>query len=200
MEISFLILALLFYCIGSLPFGYIFTKFFSYGDIRNIGSGNIGATNVLRTGNKFLALIVLIFDILKGFIPTFFIFNYFYYSNTNELIAYILGSIAILGHMFPFWLKFKGGKGVATYIGYLFAIDYLLGLIFVFSWLIIAIIKKYSSLASVLSLIILPFVAIILSYENTLIFLFSIISIIIIAQHYSNILRLLNKTENKIKF
>ena len=200
MEYNLLITVLIIYLIGSIPFAFILTKISGLGDIRKIGSGNIGTTNVLRTGNKFLALIVLIFDILKGFIPTFFIFNYFYYSYTNELIAYILGSIAILGHIFPFWLKFKGGKGVATYIGYLFAIDYLLGLIFVFSWLIIAIIKKYSSLASVLSLIILPFVAIILSYENTLIFLFSIISIIIIAQHYSNILRLLNKTENKIKF
>ena len=199
MEISFLILSLLFYCIGSLPFGYIFTKFFSYGDIRNIGSGNIGATNVLRTGNKKLAITVLLLDILKGFLPVIIIKNYFL-LNSPDTIIYFIASLTILGHLYPVWLKFKGGKGVATYIGYLFAIDYLLGIIFVFSWLMIAIIKKYSSLASILSLVILPFVAIILSYENTLIFLFSIISIIIIAQHYSNILRLLNKTENKIKF
>ena len=199
MEINFIILALVFYFIGSIPFGYILTKFFGLGDIRDIGSGNIGATNVLRTGNKTLALTVLSLDILKGFLPLIILKNYFLLNN-SEIIIYLIASLTILGHLFPIWLKFKGGKGVATYIGYLFAVNYLLGLIFIFSWLIIAGIKKYSSLASILSLIILPFTAMLLSYENTILLLFFLISVIIISKHYYNILRLLNKTESKIKF
>ena len=199
MEINFIILTLILYFIGSIPFGYILTKFFSLGDIRDIGSGNIGATNVLRTGNKTLAFTVLSLDILKGFLPLIILKKYFLVTN-SEIIIYLIASLTILGHLFPIWLKFKGGKGVATYIGYLFAVNYLLGLIFIISWLIIAGIKKYSSLASILSLIILPFAAILLSYENIIILLFCLISIIIISKHYSNILRLLNKTESKIKF
>jgi len=199
LEINFIILTLILYFIGSIPFGYILTKLFSLGDIRDIGSGNIGATNVLRTGNKTLAFTVLSLDILKGFLPLIILKKYFLVTN-SEIIIYLIASLAILGHLFPIWLKFKGGKGVATYIGYLFAVNYLLGLIFIISWLIIAGIKKYSSLASILSLIILPFAAILLSYENIIILLFCLISIIIISKHYSNILRLLNKTESKIKF
>ena len=199
MEINFIILALVFYFIGSIPFGYILTKFFGLGDIRDIGSGNIGATNVLRTGNKTLALTVLSLDILKGFLPLIILKNYFLLNN-SEIIIYLIASLTILGHLFPIWLKFKGGKGVATYIGYLFAVNYLLGFIFIFSWLIIAGIKKYSSLASILSLIILPFTAMLLSYENTILLLFFLISVIIISKHYYNILRLLKKTESKIKF
>ena len=199
MEINIIIFILIFYFIGSIPFGYILTKIFNLGDIRNIGSGNIGATNVLRTGNKTLALTVLSLDILKGFFPLIILKNYFLLNN-SEIIIYLIASLTILGHLFPIWLKFKGGKGVATYIGYLFAVDYLLGFIFIFSWLIIAGIKKYSSLASILSLIILPFAAMLLSYENTILLLFFLISVIIISKHYYNILRLLNKTESKIKF
>ena len=199
MEINFIILALVFYFIGSIPFGYILTKFFGLGDIRDIGSGNIGATNVLRTGNKTLALTVLSLDILKGFFPLIILKNYFLLNN-SEIIIYLIASLTILGHLFPIWLKFKGGKGVATYIGYLFAVNYLLGLIFIFSWLIIVGIKKYSSLASIISLIILPFTAMLLSYENIILLLFFLISVIIVSKHYYNILRLLNKTESKIKF
>jgi len=199
MEINFIILVLILYIIGSIPFGYILTKLFNLGDIRDIGSGNIGATNVLRTGNKALAFVVLFLDILKGFLPLIILKNYFLVTSP-EIIIYLIASLTILGHLFPVWLRFKGGKGVATYLGYLFAINYLLGLIFVFSWIIVARIKKYSSLASIVSLIILPFAAILLFSENIIILLFFIISIIIISKHYSNILRLLNKTESKIKF
>jgi len=181
MENNLLITALIIYLIGSIPFAFIITKISGHGDIRNIGSGNIGTTNVLRTGNKFLAMIVLIFDILKGYLPTFYILNYLFYSNnSNELVTYILGSIAILGHLFPFWLKFKGGKGVATYIGFIFAINYFIGLIFVFLWLFLAFLTKYSSLASICSLLLIPFVMLFLSYQN--------------------IKRLLNNNESKIKF
>ena len=193
------LVTLLSYLSGSVPFGLILTKIFSKVDIRKIGSGNIGATNVLRTGNKTLALTVLSLDILKGFLPLIILKNYFLLNN-SEIIIYLIASLTILGHLFPIWLKFKGGKGVATYIGYLFSINYLLGLIFIFSWLIIAGIKKYSSLASILSLIILPFAAMLLSYENIILLLFFLISVIIISKHYYNILRLLNKTESKIKF
>ena len=126
MEINFIILALVFYFIGSIPFGYILTKFFDLGDIRDIGSGNIGATNVLRTGNKTLALTVLSLDILKGFLPLIILKNYFLLNN-SEIIIYLIASLTILGHLFLIWLKFKGGKGVATYIGYIFAIDINMG-------------------------------------------------------------------------
>ena len=132
MEINYFILVLTFYFIGSISFGYILTKIFNLGDIRNIGSGNIGATNVLRTGNKSLAFAVLSLDTLKGFLPLIILKNFFLATN-SEITIYLIASLTILGHIFPIWLKFKGGKGVATYIGYLFAINYLLGLIFVFS-------------------------------------------------------------------
>jgi len=199
MEINFIVLFAVVYFIGSIPFAYILTKFFGLGDIRNIGSGNIGATNVLRTGNKILALIVLFLDILKGFIPLMILKNYLLQSS-SELVIYTLGSFVILGHLFPIWLKFRGGKGVATYIGYIFSVDYVLGLIYIFLWLIIAFISKFSSLASIISLSILPFVMYLKLTNINVILLFSLISIIIIIKHYSNILRLFNKSESKIKF
>ena len=199
MENNLIIIALLFYFIGSISFAYILPKILGFGDIRNIGSGNVGATNVLRTGNKKLAFLVLLLDILKGYLPLLVLKNNFL-PTINEEIIYLVGSLTIIGHIFPIWLKFKGGKGVATYIGYIFAVNYLLGLLFIFSWLIIAGIKRYSSLASILSLIILPIITILLSYENFSIYIFSLISLIVIAKHYFNILRLLNKTEDKIRF
>ena len=121
-------------------------------------------------------------------------------SNINELIAYLIGSLAIFGHLFPCWLKFKGGKGVATYIGYLFAVNYILGLFFVFLWLFIAFIKKYSSLASIYSLLAVPFIMIFLDYKPSIFLFFFIISSVLIIKHYSNIKRLINKSESKIKF
>ena len=188
------------YLIGSIPFAYLLPKLFGFGDIRKIGSGNVGSTNVLRTGNKFLAIIVLLFDILKGFLP-FFCLKIFLWNNETNLTIYLVSSLVIVGHLFPIWLKFKGGKGVATYIGFLFSINYLLGLIFICSWLIIALITKYSSLSSILSILIIPPVVIFLfSFNFSINSLFIIISVVIISKHYSNILRLFNKTESKIKF
>ena len=191
---EYLTIGIISYLMGSIPFGFILTKIFLKKDIREIGSGNIGATNALRTGNNFIGYSTLLLDVLKAVLPVIYV-----KLNYPELI-YIASLCAFLGHVFPIWLKFKGGKGVATYIGYLFAVNYLLGFIFIFSWLIIAGIKKYSSLASILSLIILPFAAMLLSYENIILLLFFLISVIIISKHYYNILRLLNKTESKIKF
>ena len=199
MQIDILLLIIILYLIGSFPTGFVFSKLFKIGDIRKQGSGNIGATNVLRTGNKKLAFLVLLIDILKGFTPLVLLQNYLLLIDM-QIYIYILGSITIIGHIFPIWLKFKGGKGVATYIGYLFFFDFFLSLLFICIWLITAIIKRYASLSSIISLISLPLLMIIFSYNILHIYLFSIISVIIILKHYSNILRLFNKTETKIKF
>ena len=199
MENNFFILSILFYFIGSVPFAYILPKIFGFGDIRKIGSGNVGATNVLRTGNKVLAFVVLFFDAMKGFLPFYILKEITSFENFSVLI-FIIGSLTIVGHLFPIWLKFKGGKGVATYIGYLFAINHNIGIIFIFCWIIIAIIKRYSSLSSIISLLILPFVAFYLNFTIDIVILLTSISFIIIIKHYANIIRLFNKTENKIRF
>ena len=201
-----LILTIICYLLGSIPFAYLVPKLFGFGDIRKIGSGNPGTTNVLRTGNKLLAIFVLVFDTLKGFIPLFYFKNYYSFENIillqiqPEIIIYLICSFAIIGHIFPIWLKFKGGKGVATFIGYLFGANYFLALLFIFSWLTVATISRYSSLSSIISLIIIPFISFYFFNIITINALIFIISFFIILKHYSNILRLLNKTENKIRF
>ena len=199
MEANYLFLISIVYFLGSIPFAYILPKIFGLGDIRKLGSGNVGATNVLRAGNKLLAIIVLAFDIIKGFAPLFILKNY-YHNELSEIIILFIGSAAILGHIFPIWLKFKGGKGVATYIGFLFAINYIFGIIFIITWLLIAFLKKYSSLASITSLVLLPLFVILFSYEKQIIYLLILINLIIISKHYSNIYRLIHKSETKIKF
>ena len=199
MEANYLFLISIVYFFGSIPFAYILPKIFGLGDIRNTGSGNVGATNVLRAGNKLLAIIVLAFDIIKGFAPLFILKNY-YHNELSEIIILFIGSAAILGHIFPIWLKFKGGKGVATYIGFLFAINYIFGIIFIITWLLIAFLKKYSSLASITSLVLLPLFVMLFSYEKQIIYLLILINLIIISKHYSNIYRLIHKSETKIKF
>ena len=199
MEANYLFLISIVYFFGSIPFAYILPKIFGLGDIRKLGSGNVGATNVLRAGNKLLAIIVLAFDIIKGFAPLFILKNY-YHNELSEIIILFIGSAAILGHIFPIWLKFKGGKGVATYIGFLFAINYIFGIFYIITWLLIALLKKYSSLASITSLVLLPFFVMIFYYEKNLIYLLILINLIIISKHYSNIYRLIHKSETKIKF
>ena len=199
MEANYLFLISIVYFFGSIPFAYILPKIFGLGDIRKLGSGNVGATNVLRAGNKLLAIIVLAFDIIKGFAPLFILKNY-YHNELSEIIILFIGSAAILGHIFPIWLKFKGGKGVATYIGFLFAINYIFGIIFIITWLLIAFLKKYSSLASITSLVLLPLFVMLFSYEKQIIYLLILINLIIISKHYLNIYRLINKSETKIKF
>ena len=180
------------YLLGSIPFGLIITKIFLGKDIRNIGSGNIGTTNVLRTGKKSLAAITLLFDILKGYISIIIAFKYF-----NELI-YLSALICFTGHIFPVWLKFKGGKGVATYLGIILGISFILGIIFCISWLLIAIIFRYSSLSSILASMIIFIYSIFLNNEIQSYFLF-IIFLIIIFTHKENIIRLKNSKESKIK-
>tara|TARA_B110000196_G_C20855417_1_gene524812 strand:- start:65 stop:664 length:600 start_codon:yes stop_codon:yes gene_type:complete len=195
---NFLFFIFVSYLIGSIPFAYILTKIFGYGDIRSIGSGNVGATNVLRTGKKSLAFSVLLLDILKGCIPIIFI-KVFYENQFQHPEIIMVASFVIIGHIFPIWLRFRGGKGVATYIGFILGINYILGIIFIFCWLSIAIIKRYSSLASILSLIIIPLISFILSYGMQTNIILSLLSIIIIFKHISNIKRLLSNSETKIK-
>ena len=196
---NFFLLIIISYLFGSIPFAYLLTSRFGYGDIRKIGSGNVGATNVLRTGKKSLAIAVLTLDILKGFLPITIFLHYSQLDSTSSYLFFI-GSISIIGHIFPVWLRFKGGKGVATYIGFLFGIDYSLGIIFVLSWLTICLVKKYSSLASISSLIILPLFAIVFSYDKNIIYILIFVSFLIIIKHTTNIKRLLKGSENKIKF
>ena len=181
---------------GSIPFALLIPKIFGHGDIRNIGSGNVGATNVLRTGNKFLAFLVLCLDVLKGLFP-FIILN-LYSENISLLQTIFLCHFSILGHIFPIWLKFKGGKGVATYIGFLFGVNLILALFFLITWLAIALVSKYSSLSSLISTTIAPIYFIIKSENYIAIFLIYLLAVIVI-KHRENIKRLLNRTENKIK-
>jgi len=190
-------LIIIFYLIGSLPFALILTKLSGFGDIRDIGSGNVGATNVLRTGNKYLAFIVLSLDIIKGFIPL--IILQFYFEDLSMLNKIILGHFAIIGHIFPIWLKFKGGKGVATYIGFLFSINPYIGLSFLILWLVIALSTKYSSLGSLTAILVAPIYFIFINFNLYIGIFFIYLSLIIYLKHSENIKRLLNKTESKIK-
>ena len=180
------------YLIGSIPFGYILTKFFLKKDIRDIGSGNIGATNALRTGNKLIGYSTLTFDVLKAVLPVIFIkLNYPEYIYVSSLCIFI-------GHVFPLWLKFKGGKGVATYIGILFCINILFGLLFIFTWLLLYFIFKYSSLSSLLATLSIPVYILFFLSANNIIF-FLIIFVLIFYTHKENVKRLINKEESKTK-
>ena len=180
------------YLMGSIPFGYILTKIFLKKDIREIGSGNIGATNALRTGNKPIGYLTLTLDVLKAVIPVLFIkINYPDLIHVSALSLFI-------GHVFPIWMKFKGGKGVATYVGILFCLSLNLGILFIFSWLIIFFISKYSSLGSILSSLIIPiFIFFNSNYEIE--YFFIIMFVLILYTHRENVKRLINKEESKTK-
>ena len=180
------------YLSGSIPFGLILTKIFLNKDLRKIGSKNIGATNVLRTGNKIVAGLTLFLDISKGIIPILITKEYF-----TDLI-YVSSLAALLGHIFPVWLRFKGGKGVATYLGIIFILSFNLGVIFCVSWILISIASKYSSLSSILSTIIVFIVSFFYNNFELTSYLF-ITFIIILYTHRQNIVRIKNKSEDKIK-
>ena len=186
------LIVLLSYIMGSIPFGFILTKIFLKKDIRKIGSGNIGATNVLRTGNKLVGYITLSLDILKAIIPLLVIkFNF------PEFI--FLSALSIfLGHVFPIWLKFKGGKGVATYVGMLFCINYILGFVFILSWSIVFTISRYSSLSSLIATLTIPIYYFFIINNNNYYF-FIILFILIFYTHRENVKRLVNNTESKTK-
>ncbi len=189
---EYLIVGIASYLMGSIPFGFILIKLFLKKDIREIGSGNIGATNALRTGNKLIGYTTLTLDIVKAIIPVIYV-----KINFPELI-YIASLCAFLGHVFPVWLKFKGGKGVATYVGILFSINILLGIVFVTSWGIVFLIFRYSSLSSIIGSLSIPFYLIIIGQTNSVIF-FGIMFILIFFTHRENIKRLKNKEESKTK-
>ena len=192
MNLEIILVLIYSYFLGSIPFGLILTKVFLRKDIRKVGSGNIGTTNVLRTGKKSLAIATLIFDILKGYVSVIITLKYF-----NDLV-YFSALICFIGHIFPVWLKFKGGKGVATYLGIIFALSFKFGIIFGITWLLISFIFKYSSLSSMIGALIVFVYSMFLDNITLSIFLF-ITFIIILYTHRENIVRLKDSSETKIK-
>ncbi len=186
-----LIISILSYLMGSVPFGFILTKVFLKKDIRDIGSGNIGATNALRAGNKSLGYGTLFLDIIKAIIPVVYVkLNYPDY-------IFIASMCVFLGHIFPIWLKFKGGKGVATYVGILFSINLTIGFVFIGVWFFTFLISKYSSLSSLCASLSIPIYLFFFTSQN-LVF-FSIMFILILYTHRENVKRLKNKEESKTK-
>ena len=192
MDINLIIVAIYSYLLGSIPFGLILTKLFLKKDIRDVGSGNIGTTNVLRTGKKSLAAATLLLDLLKGYLSVIITFHYF-----QDLISYS-ALLCFVGHIFPIWLKFKGGKGVATYLGVILALSYKFFLIFGISWLILTFLFRFASLSSMISTLIIFLYSYFFENNNFSLILF-IFFIIILYTHRENIVRLKNSSENKIK-
>lgn len=196
------------YLIGSIPFGLILTKLFDNNDLRNIGSGNIGATNVLRTGNKTLALLTLILDLSKSFIPLFIFFQLYPHPIINDFfnpvivdkifLILVFGYFFVLGHCFPIWLKFKGGKGIATSLGVILSIDFFIGLCLLTIWILVFLIFKISSLSALISSTSFP-ILIFFKYEKVnLLYLSILLTIFVFFTHRTNIIRLLKKEEKKI--
>jgi len=188
---DYLVIIIISYLLGSIPFGLILTKLFLKKDIRDIGSGNIGATNVLRTGNKIVGYSTLLLDILKAILPVIYI--KFYYPD----FIYISSLSVFLGHVFPIWLRFNGGKGVATYVGILFSINLIYGLVFGLTWIIIFLFSKYSSLSSLIGSLSIPLYLFIVNGDQIIFFI--IMFVLIFYTHRENIKRLKNKEENKTK-
>lgn len=179
------------YLLGSIPFGLILTRMAGLGDVRKIGSGNIGATNVLRTGNKKLAVATLLLDALKGTAAAAIA------SLWGVEAGIAAGLAAFLGHLFPVWLGFKGGKGVATYIGVLLGLAPLMVLVFVAVWLAMAKISRYSSLSALVATVVIPVVLYVTGQEKVAL-LFAVMTLITWVKHRANIQRLLAGTESKI--
>ncbi|MBN7760085.1 glycerol-3-phosphate 1-O-acyltransferase PlsY [Nitratireductor aquibiodomus] len=190
--LPYLIAALVFgYLLGSIPFGLIITRLAGKGDVRKIGSGNIGATNVLRTGSKKLAALTLLGDALKGTVAVLLAALY----GPDQAVAAGLG--AFLGHLFPVWLGFRGGKGVATYLGVLVAIAWPGALIFAVVWLSVAFLTRYSSLSALVAAVAVPIGLYLLGYVQAA-ELFVLMSLIVFIKHRANIARLLSGTETRI--
>jgi glycerol-3-phosphate acyltransferase PlsY len=184
------------YVCGAIPFGILFARIFGLGDIRKIGSGNIGATNVLRTGNYIAAILTLMFDFIKGFIPVWL----YIYANSLDIFASLVALSVVVGHVFSIFLKFKGGKGVATAAGACCALNSMCFCVGLVSWLVVFLASKTSSLSSLISLCaVLPLCAAIITVQNydmVAILLFAVANaVIIIFTHITNIKRLLNKEE-----
>ena len=191
MDVNFIIVALYSYLLGSIPFGLVLTKIFLKKDIRKTGSGNIGATNVLRTGKKYLAASTLFLDSLKGYVAVFITTETF-----QDLYLYS-AFFCLVGHIYSIWLKFKGGKGVATFLGIIFILSFDYFIIFILSWLILIVIFKYSSLSSVCSVLCVLIYDYFFIEKNIMLF-FTISFILIIYTHKNNLHKLINKKEPKI--
>jgi glycerol-3-phosphate acyltransferase PlsY len=192
--VGYLVTALLAYLLGSVPFGLLITRFAGLGDVRTIGSGNIGATNVLRTGRKDLAFATLVLDSGKGAIAVLLTALL---TTGNEAAMAVAAAAAFLGHCFPIYLRFKGGKGVATFIGTILALNILVGLIACGIWLAVAFLTRYSSLAALVMAMITPFLFITQgqwAFFGAALFM----SALIFLRHRANIARLLDRTESKI--
>lgn len=219
MILPFLVSALIGYFLGSIPFGLILTRLAGYGDIRSIGSGNIGATNVLRTGNKKLAILTLLLDGAKGAAAVFLLreifpflpdcrwtecappFNCCSVPGSPELfllIPFVAAFFALIGHMFPVWLKFKGGKGVATALGSLLALSWPVGLAAMATWLVTASLFRTSSLAALVAVALSPSFAFFLEENRSIALFCALCAMLIIVKHHGNIRRLLKGEEPKI--
>jgi glycerol-3-phosphate acyltransferase PlsY len=192
-EWPFALGAALAYLIGSIPFGLVLTRLAGYGDIRGIGSGNIGATNVLRTGNKGLALLTLLLDAGKGALAVLAAEQF-----GPDMAAYA-AAFAFLGHLFPVWLGFKGGKGVATSGGILLAYAWPVGLAALATWLAVAFLTRYSSLAALAAALLSPLYAWLLTREFQPTEVVGFLAVLIILRHHANIRRLIRGEEGKIR-
>ena len=191
------------YFVGSIPFGLILTKISGLGDIRKIGSGNIGATNVLRTGNKKIALLTLLLDGGKGALAIYLVTIFSYYLLMNkfnkiELYQCTVAISTVLGHCFPLWLKFKGGKGVATGFGVIISLNLYIGIVALLIWVFIAKVFKISSMSALISYLLLPIFMFYFETEYMYFLSSFVISLICFIQHKENIKRLINKSEPKI--
>ena len=191
-NIELFLIILISYLFGSIPFGLLLTKIFLKKDIREIGSGNIGATNVLRAGNKILGYSTLVLDILKAVLPILYI-KFF----MNDYL-YISALSIFIGHVFPIWLRFKGGKGVASYLGILCCLDIFTALIFGVVWISVFVLFKFSSLSSLLASLTIPIFHFFYSSNSDYYFYFMMF-ILIFFTHRENIKRLRNNTESKSK-
>ena len=195
------------YLLGSIPFGLVLCYLAGYGDIRKIGSGNIGATNVLRTGNKMLALLTVILDASKAGIIAWLAFRFTsvkpivfaeHITNFNVLAALVAGSLAVIGHNFPVWLKFKGGKGVASAFGFILALQPSVALAAIGVWLVMAFTFKYSSLSAIVAAIAVPVITFFYCPLIYAIF-FGALAALVLVRHHANIYRLIKGQESKIK-
>lgn len=196
------------YFLGSIPFGLVLCYLAGYGDIRKIGSGNIGATNVLRTGNKTLALLTVILDASKAgmaawlackFVPTDVYYLCGVESSANVIAALIAGSLAIIGHNFPVWLKFKGGKGVASAFGFVLVMTPKIALLALLIWLAMAFAFRYSSLSAIVAATAVPVLTYFMSDEIHTVF-YTAIVVLILVRHHANFARLFRGEESKITF
>ena len=185
------------YLLGSIPFGLLLTSAAGLGDVRAIGSGNIGATNVLRTGHKGLAALTLLLDGLKGTAAVLIGYQLGALGGVAILASYMAGLGAFLGHVFPVWLNFRGGKGVATYIGVLLGVSWPLGLAFIAIWIVVALLTRYSSLSALVAALVVPIGALATGDRATAL-LSAILTALLIYKHRANIRRLASGEEPKI--